>query len=86
MTVTYTHPFPDLPKVKVPALHRVVYDNIEYGTTKVWELSYRQLEVNRWLEANCKGRYYHGPGWREEQFIEFEDDQDAMWFALKYGQ
>jgi hypothetical protein len=41
--------------------------------------------VDRWLEENCQGRYYHNPAWTREKFIEFEDSRDAMWFALRYG-
>ena len=85
MTVTYTHPFPDLPKVKVPVLHRVVYAQTTDGVLAAYQRSYKDHLVDEWLKENCRHPYYHGPGWTTEKFIEFECDQDAMLFALRWA-
>ena len=71
MTVTYTYPWPEL-NVKVPRLHRVHFTR------------YRIAEMREWLEANCRERYYVSPGWTDN-FVEFEDDQDATAFALRWA-
>ena len=71
MPVTYTYPWPEL-NVKVPQLHRVHFTR------------YRIAEMREWLEANCRERYYVSPGWTDN-FVEFEDDQDATAFALRWA-
>lgn len=61
---------PELP-VMVPVLHRVHFTH------------YRIAEMRYWLEANCRAPWYVSPGWTDN-FVEFEDDQDATAFALKW--
>lgn len=58
--------------MKVPELYRVTYSSEEN-----WDAVYR------WCEKNCKGRFYTSPTWAG-QFVEFEDDKDAMWFRLHW--
>jgi hypothetical protein len=50
-----------------------------------YQRSYLDHKVDAWLEANCRSPYYHGPGYLKEKFIQFEDDAEAVAFALKYG-
>jgi len=92
MTITYKQPWPnEFPTIKMPVLHRVKYGQRPppayynpKGTTFV-ELVRRDQEVSAWLKENCQHDYYTSPMWIQEQFIEFVDDQDAMWFALRWG-
>lgn len=57
---------------KVPVLHRVDFPH------------YARMEVLKWCDKNCKANYYLGPLW-SGSFVEFEDDEDAMWFKLRYS-
>lgn len=63
-------------KVKFPVLHKVCYtDNGEAGLI---------YTIDQWCKENCKGRRYHSPSW-SGNFIEFEDDEDAALFALRWS-
>jgi hypothetical protein len=86
MTVTYKTNA-KFPGVNFPVLHRVVYDRRDKETVPaVYQRSYKDHLVNEWLKANCRHPYYTSPGYLREKFIEFECDEDAVAFALKYGQ
>lgn len=67
------------------ALHKVVYAKTVDNVQAQYQRSYLDYLVDEWLEENCQGRYYHSPGWRMEKFIEFEDSEDAIMFALRWG-
>lgn len=67
-------------------LHKVKYAETVDGVLAAYQRSYKDHLVNEWLEANCKNPYYHSPGYLTEKFIEFEDDQEAVMFALRWGQ
>ena len=82
MAITYTTPWPDMPTVKVPKLHKVKYANTVDNVLAMYQRSYKDHLVDEWLEANCKSPYYHSPGWMKEKFIQFEDDKEAVLFAL----
>lgn len=71
--ITYTHPWPELPTVKVPTLHRVNYNP-----------KYNWGEVHYWCKENCRAPAYVGPGW-SGTFVEFEDDEDAVVFSLRFS-
>lgn len=70
--ITYTHPWPEHPTFRVPKLHRVKYNP-----------KYNWGEVHYWCKANCRAPTYMSPGW-SGTFVEFEDDEDATVFALKF--
>lgn len=36
-----------------------------------------------WLKENCKGKRYIGQGF--DNWIDFENEQDATFFALRWG-
>lgn len=73
------------PNVQVPVLHKVVYAYTVDGVQAQWQKSYKDYIVNEWLKENCKHAYYHSPGYLEEKFIQFEDDQEAVMFALRWA-
>ena len=73
MTVTYK-PLKLFPEILTPVLHKVKY-----------HINAEDYQLNTWLKENCKGYYYHSPGWMKEKFIQFEDDHDAVMFALKWS-
>lgn len=75
----------DFPTIKLPKLHKIVYANTVDGVQAIYQRSYKDCLVDEWLTANCKSNYYHGPGWTKEKFIEFEDDKEAVMFALRWG-
>ena len=84
MTVTYKTS-DAWPGVKFPVLHRVVYAYTVDQVAALYQRSFLDHKVDAWLKANCCHPYYHSPGYLKEKFIEFEDDVEAVMFALKYG-
>lgn len=85
MAVTYVKKKYGETDVKFPVLHRVVYGKTMDGVLAQYQVSYLDYKVNEWLKENCKSPYYHSPGYLQEKFIEFEDDEEATWFALRWG-
>lgn len=88
MAITYKIVWPDVPNFKVPVLHRVVYGYSDALTNIAAEWEYwkqKDYHIRAWCEKNCSAAYYFHPGYTEAKFVEFEDDVDAMWFALKWG-
>ncbi len=86
MAVTYVDVKFGIEKtLKVPKLHRVVYAYTFDGVPAQWQVSYKDYKVNDWLKSNCKHPYYHSPGYLKEKFIEFECDEDALMFALRWS-
>jgi hypothetical protein len=83
MTVTYKTLL-SFPGIKIPVLHRVVYAEAEDGVFTDYQLSDKDHLVNEWLKKNCKRPYYRSPGYIREKFIQFEDDEEAMLFALRW--
>ena len=73
MTVSYKS-LKMFPEILTPVLHKVMYDT-----------SAEDYQVNMWLKENCKGYYYHSPGWMKEKFIQFEDEHDALLFLLRWS-
>lgn len=84
MTVSYKNS--KYLNVRVPVLHKVVYDR-RLGETVPAKFQRSLLDVNvdTWLEENCEYPYYHSPGYIHEKFIEFVDDKEAFMFALRFG-
>ena len=70
------------PGITCPVLHTIVYGKCE---SVLYERHPKQVEIDEWLRANCKDSYYHSSGWMREYSIQFEDDDDALLFALMYG-
>ena len=85
MAVTYILKKYGQTDVKFPVLHRVVYAHTEDGTLAAYQRSYKDVLVDMWLEENCHNPYYHSPGYLTEKFIEFEDDAEAVMFALRWA-
>jgi hypothetical protein len=83
MTVTYKTT-PNWPGIKFPVLHKVVYAHTIDGVAAQYQNSYKDYLIRKWCEDNCKGRFYLHPGWTTEKFVQFEDEQDAVLFALKW--
>jgi hypothetical protein len=84
MAVTYKTN-PAFPGVKFPVLHRVVYAHTVDKAKAYQQISYKDYLVNSWLKENCRSPYYHSPGYLTEKFIEFECDQEAVMFALRWA-
>ena len=85
MTVTYKTNA-KFPGINFPVLHRVVYDRrVNETVPAVYQHSYKDHLVNAWLQSNCKNPYYHSPGYLREKFIEFECDEEAVRFALRWS-
>ena len=70
--------------VKFKKLHKIVYAKTADGVSAMWQRSYLDYRVDEWLNQNCKSPYYQSPGYLTEKFIEFEDEKEAMWFALRF--
>ena len=75
---------PGFPGINFPVLHKVVYAHTTDDVQARYQRSYKDHLVNMWLESNCKHPYYHSPGYLCEKFIQFECDQEAVIFALKW--
>ena len=84
MTITYktTDKFPG---IKFPVLHTVVYAKTVDGVQAQYQKSVLDYRVDEWLNQNCKSPYYHSPGYLREKFIQFEDDAEAVMFALRWA-
>jgi len=82
--ITYTTPWPSLPQLKVPQLHRVTYG---YSSTPqdshYWSQTDRNIRV--WCDEHCYAPFYFHAGYTNEKFVQFEDSQDAMLFALRWA-
>ena len=85
MTITYIEKQYIHTGVKFPVLHRVKYANTSGSVQAQYQRSYKDHLVDEWLRENCQHPYYHSPGYLREKFIEFEDDAEAMWFALRWA-
>jgi hypothetical protein len=84
MTITYK-PLLSFPDINIPVLHRVVYAQTADGVYAEYQRSYKDHLVDAWLKENCRHSYYHSPGYLREKFIEFECDEDAVLFALRWA-
>jgi len=78
--ITYKVLWTELPHIKVPVLHTVMYAHSTDGV----DAKYQRSLVDEWLKANCRAPYYHSI-YHTEKFIQFEDDEDAMWFSLRWS-
>ena len=69
------------------ASHRVVYHRYGEGDGMLAGhlRTIKDDNVDQWLRENCRGGYYHNPPWRREKFIEFDNEQDAVMFALRWA-
>ncbi len=84
MAVTYK-PMGMFPNVQVPVLHKVIYAHTVDDVPASYQRSYKDYLVNAWLKENCRHPYYHSPGYLKEKFIQFECDEEATLFALKWS-
>jgi hypothetical protein len=84
MTVTYTTN-DAWPGLKFPVLHRVKYADTVDGVQAQYQRSYKDCVVDEWLKTNCRSPYYRSPGYLTEKFIQFECDEEAMMFALRWS-
>lgn len=71
--IQYTYPWPEYPTIRVPKLHRVNYDP-----------KYNWGEIHRWCQECCLAAFYISMEW-QGKFVEFENDQDATAFALRWS-
>lgn len=83
MAITYKSIWPELPNFKVPVLHRVDYG---YSDTPQahHEWSLKDRHIREWCKGNCRSAFYFHPGYTREKFVQFEDDEEATVFALKW--
>lgn len=81
MTVAYKEIFPG---VKAPILHTVFYGIRFDGTDADQQQRLFNYRVDSWLRENCRAAYYHST-YHVDKFIQFEDDEDAVLFALRWG-
>ena len=86
MAITYVErKFGIKTTLRVPVLHTVVYAQTVDGVQAQYQRSYLDCQVDAWLKENCKSPYYHSPGWHREKSIQFEDDVEATFFALRFA-
>lgn len=80
MTITYKT---NCIGLRVPVLHRVVYAR-DLLTPMQQHFDRRDMLIFNWLQENCHHGFYQGPSYIREKFIEFEDDYEALMFALRW--
>lgn len=73
--------------VRTPILHEVIVDKAEpwfapQGIRKRDRAAWDK-EVIKWCKENCKAKFYLLPSW-DRAGVEFEDDEDAVMFALRW--
>jgi hypothetical protein len=71
------------PNIQVPVLHKVYYSTSTDGVDAKYQTSLLDHQVNEWLRDNCRADYYRST-YHQHKFIQFEDDEDAIMFALKW--
>ena len=84
MAITYVKKKYGETDLKFPVLHCVVYAHAVDGTPATYQRSYKDHLVDEWLKENCRSPYYHSPLYLRERFIQFEDDEEAVLFALRW--
>jgi len=84
MAITYVNKKYGKTDLKFPVLHKVVYAETVDHVDAFYQRSYLDHLVDAWLKENCRSPYYHGPGYLKEKSIQFEDDEEATMFALKW--
>ena len=72
--ISYHNPFKEYPDISVPVLHKVCYDS-----------KHNEQHIQAWVQNNCRAAFYGSPGWYPHHFYEFEDDEDATMFALRWS-
>lgn len=83
MTTTYRS-MDMFPNVQVPVLHTVHYSTSVDGVNAKYQRSLLDYQVDEWLKNNCRAAYYHST-YHHDKFIQFEDDEDATFFALRWA-
>lgn len=58
----------------VPVLHKVPYNP-----------AHNEQHIRAWIQNNCRAASYGSPSWHRRPFYEFEDDEDATMFALRWA-
>lgn len=84
MAITYIEKKFGLASIKIPKLHRVHYGTSVDGIYAKYQKSLRDYQIDSWLKENCRAPYYHST-YHFDKFIQFEDDEDAVMFALMWG-
>lgn len=88
MTITYKRPFSDR-STRVPILHKVYYGDTAriFSAVSPSPKFYPRHDcaVLDWCKENCKAAWYSSPAYVDQCYIEFEDDEDALMFALKWS-
>ena len=73
-----------MPNAQIPVLHKVHYSTSTDGVDAKYQKSLLDHRVSEWLKENCRGAYYHST-YHQDKFIQFEDDEDAVLFALRWA-
>lgn len=63
--------------LKVPVLHTVILSK-EPDTETGFKMHY-------WCQQNCRAGFYGIPSWHNSPGYQFEDDEDAVLFALRWS-
>ena len=71
-------PVKNFPDVLVPKLHDVIIKEGEVFSKKEYD------EIYDWCKDNCKERFYIFPSWTLKVGAQFEDDEDAIMFSLRF--
>lgn len=61
-----------------PPLYKIIIFENRLWTTSVYDT------LDYWCRTNCYGRYYFYPSWTKKIGAQFEDENDALLFALTW--
>lgn len=88
MTITYKRPFGDR-TTRVPIMHKVVYGGkakeISLHGSTFRTRPRHDVAALGWCESNCQFGWHSSQNNDTELYIEFEDDEEAALFALKWA-
>jgi hypothetical protein len=89
MTITYKRPFSDR-STRVPILHKVYYGEPVVEADPFLGIPFKLYPLHdaaaiEWCQENCRAAWYQSSGYVDQCFVEFEDDEDAMMFSLRWS-
>jgi len=72
--------------IRIPVLHDVVL-RIEpsFSLDRMSQLLEDYTVMHKWCEQNCESNFYFYPSWTGKLGAQFENDEDAVMFALRWS-
>lgn len=71
--------------------YAVLHDVVLKTMTHEYWMTYNRVqdgvheEMYQWCKKNCRGHFYFYPSWTKKIGAQFDDDADAVLFALRWS-